>query len=44
MIPAQVRLGGVAFETSLFCRDGCYLLPLNDAVRISRILINGPGA
>lgn len=27
------RIGEVAFETSLFHRDGGYLLPLKDAVR-----------
>lgn len=31
--PLAARLGGVAFTTSLFPKDGGYLLPLKDAVR-----------
>ena len=33
VIPVAARLGDVAFETSLFPKDGGYLLPLKDAVR-----------
>jgi hypothetical protein len=33
MIPVEVRIGEVAFATSLFPKDGGYLLPLKDAVR-----------
>ena len=33
VIPVQARVGGVTFETSLFPKDGRYLLPLKDAVR-----------
>jgi hypothetical protein len=33
MIPVAVRIGEVAFATSLFPKDGGYLLPLKDAVR-----------
>jgi hypothetical protein len=33
MIPVAARLGDIAFTTSLFPRDGGYLLPLKDAVR-----------
>jgi len=33
MIPVQVRLGGTAWKTSLFPKDGGYVLPLKDAVR-----------
>jgi hypothetical protein len=33
VIPVVARLGDVAFETSLFPKDGGYLLPLKDAVR-----------
>ncbi|MEU9381546.1 DUF1905 domain-containing protein [Streptomyces sp. NPDC048279] len=33
VIPVEARVGGVAFETSLFPRDGGYLLPLKNAVR-----------
>jgi hypothetical protein len=33
VIPVEARIGEVAFETSLFPKDGAYLLPLKDAVR-----------
>jgi hypothetical protein len=33
VIPVQARVGEVDFETSLFPKDGGYLLPLKDAVR-----------
>ena len=33
VIPVVARVGDVEFETSLFPRDGGYLLPLKDAVR-----------
>jgi hypothetical protein len=33
MVPIQARIGDAAFETSLFPKDGGYLLPLKDAVR-----------
>ena len=33
VIPVQARIGEIAFETSLFPKDGGYLLPLKDAVR-----------
>ncbi|WP_367318935.1 DUF1905 domain-containing protein [Streptomyces sp. HUAS ZL42] len=33
MIPVEARMGEVAFETSLFPKDGGYLLPLKAAVR-----------
>jgi hypothetical protein len=33
VIPVAARIGDVAFETSLFPKDGGYLLPLKDAVR-----------
>ena len=33
VIPVAARIGEVAFETSLFPKDGGYLLPLKDAVR-----------
>ena len=33
MIPVQVRLGDTAWKTSLFPKDGGYVLPLKDAVR-----------
>ncbi|MFG2757140.1 DUF1905 domain-containing protein [Streptomyces wuyuanensis] len=33
VIPVQAWIGGTAFTTSLFPRDGGYLLPLKAAVR-----------
>lgn len=33
VIPVEASLGGTTFTTSLFPRDGGYLLPLKDAVR-----------
>lgn len=33
VIPLNAKIGGTAFETSLFPRDGTYLLPLKNAVR-----------
>jgi hypothetical protein len=33
VIPVEARVGEVDFETSLFPKDGGYLLPLKDAVR-----------
>ncbi|MGW1957268.1 DUF1905 domain-containing protein [Streptomyces sp. NPDC001920] len=33
VIPVGARIGEVAFETSLFPKDGGYLLPLKKAVR-----------
>lgn len=33
MISVEVDIAGVAFSTSLFPKDGAYLLPLKDAVR-----------
>ena len=36
VIPVRARIGGVDFQTSLFPKDGGYLLPLKDAVRRQR--------
>lgn len=33
MIPVEAVIGGVAFSTSLFPKDGIYLLPLKVNVR-----------
>lgn len=33
MIPVSVRLGGTEFTTSLFPKDGGYIVPIKDAVR-----------
>lgn len=32
-IPVEARIGDTSFGTSLFPKDGLYLLPLRDAVR-----------
>ncbi|GCB43006.1 DUF1905 domain-containing protein [Streptomyces sp. NL15-2K] len=41
VIPVEVRIGEVAFETSLFPKDGGYLLPLKNAVRKPQGLSEG---
>ncbi|MER5211825.1 DUF1905 domain-containing protein [Streptomyces sp. NPDC002838] len=41
VIPVEARIGEVAFETSLFPRDGGYLLPLKNAVRKPQGLSEG---
>ena len=33
VIPVEAEVGGIRFTTSLFPRDGAYLLPLKGAVR-----------
>ena len=33
VIPVEAVIGGVTFTTSLFPKDGTYLVPLKDAVR-----------
>jgi hypothetical protein len=33
VVPVEATIGGVTFTTSLFPKDGTYLLPLKDAVR-----------
>jgi hypothetical protein len=33
MIPVEATLAGITFTTSLFPKDGAFLLPLKDAVR-----------
>ena len=34
-VPVTVRIRDTQFSTALFPKDGCYLLPLKDAVRKS---------
>jgi hypothetical protein len=41
VIPVQARIGEITFETSLFPKDGGYLLPLKDAVRKPNCLSAG---
>ena len=38
MIPVQVRLGAAAWKTSLFPRNGGYVLPVRDSVRRAEAL------
>ena len=33
MIPVEVRIGSTDFTTSLFAKDGAYVVPLKAAVR-----------
>ena len=33
VVPVEATIGGVTFTTSLFPKDGTYLVPLKDAVR-----------
>jgi hypothetical protein len=41
VIPVEARIGGITFETSLFPKDGGYLLPLKDAVRKPQDILAG---
>ena len=41
VIPVEALVGDVAFTTSLFPKDGGYLLPLKDAVRRPNALSPG---
>ncbi|MDN0197970.1 DUF1905 domain-containing protein [Streptomyces sp. S.PNR 29] len=41
VIPVRARIGQVTFHTSLFPRDGGYLLPLKAAVRTPHALSAG---
>ncbi|MEW1913010.1 DUF1905 domain-containing protein [Kitasatospora sp. NPDC085895] len=41
VVPVDARIGGVAFATSLFPKDGGYLLPLKAAVHTSGALSAG---
>ena len=41
VIPVEARIGDIDFATSLFPKDGGYLLPLKDAVRTPNGLSEG---
>lgn len=41
MIPVRVRIGATAWETSLFPKDGRYVVPIKDAVRAAERLAVG---
>ena len=44
MIPVRVRIGRTTWETSLFPKDGRYVVPLKDAVRAAERLDEGEAA
>jgi hypothetical protein len=41
MIPVKVRIGGAQWDTSLFPKDGRYIVPIKDAVRASEGIEEG---
>ena len=41
VIPVRVRIGDTEWETSLFPKDGRYLVPLKDAVRRAEAIGEG---
>jgi hypothetical protein len=41
MIPVTARIGGSEWGTSLFPKDGHYVLPIKDAVRLAEALTLG---
>lgn len=41
MIPVRVRIAGSAWETSLFPKDGRYLVPIKATVRAAEGLAEG---
>jgi hypothetical protein len=41
MIPVQARIQGTVWETSLFPKDGRYIVPVKDVVRTAEGLVEG---
>jgi hypothetical protein len=41
MIPVEVRVGETGWETTLFPKDGRYIVPLKDSVRKAENLKEG---
>lgn len=41
MVPVQVRIGSTAWRTSLWPKDGRYIVPLKDKVRMAEGLEEG---
>jgi hypothetical protein len=41
MIPVRARIGGTEWRTSLFPKDGGYVVPLKDAVRRAEAVDEG---
>ena len=44
VIPVEVSIGGSKWRTSLFPKDGGYLVPIKDAIRAAEGLQPGDGA
>ena len=44
VIPVKVQIGGTEWETSLFPKDGGYVVPIKDAVRKAEGLAEGDTA
>jgi len=41
MIPVKVRIGKTGWKTSLFPKDGCYIVPIKASVRKAENLVEG---
>ena len=41
VIPVTIRIGGSEFETSLFPKDGCYVVPIKDKARLGEGFVLG---
>ncbi len=41
MVPVRAQLGATTWETSLFPKDGLYVVPLKDSVRSAETLAEG---
>ena len=41
MIPVRVRIGTTEWETSLFPKDGAYVVPVKDVIRQAEALTDG---
>lgn len=41
MLPASVRIGKTVWKTSLFAKDGCYIVPIKASVRKAENLDEG---
>ena len=41
VIPVRIRIGGTDMKTSLFPKDGGYLVPLKDAIRKAEGIVEG---
>jgi len=41
VIPVEVQIGKTKWKTSLFPKDGCYIVPLKDSVRKAENLDKG---